>query len=75
VYVTDAVPHALGEVDGNDVVETDGLTDPLVRLVADAKVDAGTRGDDETVIDIVGESESVPDTDCDTDCVLQVDAE
>ena len=75
VKVDDTVPHALGEVDGIDVVETDGLTDPLARLVADATTDADTTDDGETEIDIVGDSESVPDPDCDRECVPQADAE
>jgi hypothetical protein len=73
--VADTVPHALGEVDGADVVETDGLTDLLVRPVNDAEVDAETTGEVDTVEQIDGEGESVPDPDCDMDRVPQADAE
>ena len=73
--MTDTVPHGLGEVDGHVVVETVGLTDTLVRPVNDALVDAETIDEDDTVEHIVGNDESVPVPDCDTDIVPQADAE
>ena len=74
VYETDTVPHELAEVDGDVSDELDGLTDPVLTLDTDGLKDDDTVGDDDNVDEIVDEVDSVPDPDCDIDCVLQGDA-
>ena len=74
VKVTDAVPHELADADEHMVCEPDGLTVGLLLLVTDALYDPDKVGDDESVVEIVGDVESVPDTDCVTDRVPHGDA-
>ena len=73
--MTDTVPHVLAEDVGDDVVEPDGTTDPLTRVVTVEQNDTVTIGEDEIVVEIVGDLESVPDPDCDTERVPHDDAE
>ena len=72
--MTDTVPHAVPDGDGDGYGEPDGLIVPLLHDVADEQKDTDVVGDDETVTEIVGDVESVPDTDCDTEPVPHDDA-
>ena len=68
VNVRDTVPHALAEDDGDDIVEPDALSDQLFELHPDDVYEL------DSVDEIVGDGESVPDPDCDTERVPQGDA-
>ncbi len=63
----DTVPHTLADDDGDDGGEPDALSDQLLELVPDEENEL------DSVVEIVGDGESVPDPDCDMDRVLQGD--
>ena len=65
VKEADTVPVQLDKVDGEDIIEPDGLCVALLRLVTDALKDEET----------VGDEKGRADTLCDTECVPQDDAE
>ena len=57
VYETDTVPHTLADDDGDDIGEPDALSDQLLELVPHDVYEL------DSVDEIVGDVESVPDTD------------
>ena len=67
VKVTDTVPHALANDDSDGITDSDGLTVLLLRLVADTTEVAEANGENEYVVEVVGDVKGVPDPDCDTD--------
>ena len=60
---TDMVPQELAEDDGDDFGKPEALSDQLFELHPDGVYEL------ECVGEIVGDVETVPDTDCDRDCV------
>ena len=74
VYDTDTVPHELDEGECDDIDELDGLTVPLLTLVTDGLYDDDTVGDDDNVGEIVDDVDTVPDPDCERECVPHGDA-
>ena len=62
------MPHSVADVDGDDGGEPDALSDQLLELVPHDVYEL------DSVDEIVGDGESVPDEDCDMVRVLQGDA-
>ena len=60
---TVAVPHGLVYADGDDTVEPEGLSVPLMQVVPDALMDTDEVGEIVDMRETVGEVESVPNTD------------
>jgi hypothetical protein len=71
---TDTVPHELADADEHMVCEPDGLTVLLLTFVTDELNDAETVGEEDSVVEIVDDGESVPDPDCDSVSVPHGDA-
>jgi len=71
---TDAVPHVLAEDDGDESVEPDGLSVPLLQLDSEGLRVVDTVGEVEDAVEIVGIVEGEPETDGERDCEPHGDA-
>ena len=71
---TDTVPQVLAEDDGDDSVELDGLSVPLLQLDSEGLRVVDTVGEVENAVEIVGIVEGEPETDGERDCELHGDA-